>query len=57
MLENLLPTVQLVQLTSCLTGLDQVALLTLHLKHIHFTCLGGIQTSQTGGQLYSDTFQ
>ena len=42
-----------VQLTSFLTGLDSAALLILNKIQIYK--FGWIQTSQTGGQLYSDT--
>ena len=42
-----------VRLTSCLFCLDSAALLILNLKQ--FYLLGLIRTSQTGGQLYSDT--
>ena len=41
------------QLTSSLTGLDSAALLMFNQQQIYL--LGQIQTSQTGGQPYSDT--
>ena len=40
-------------MTSCFTGLDSAALLMLNEQHIYL--FGQIQTSQIGGQLYSDT--
>ena len=42
-----------VMLISCLTGLDSVVLLFKNYQQIDL--LGQIQTSQTGGQPYSDT--
>ena len=42
-----------VQLTTCLTGQDSAALVMLN--QIEIYNFGQIQTSQTGGQLYSDT--
>ena len=42
-----------VRLTSCLFCLDSAALLLLNEQH--FCLVGQIQTSQTRGQLYSDT--
>ena len=41
-----------VQLTSCLTGEDSAALFMFNSQHIYL--FGQIQTSQTGGQPYSD---
>ena len=43
-----------VQLTSSLTGLDSAALLVLNEQQFYLFCQ--IQTSQTVGQPYSDTF-
>ena len=40
-------------MTSCLTGLDSAALFMFNQQQIFL--FGQIQTSQTGGQLYSDT--
>ena len=42
-----------VQLTSFLTGYDSAALFGFNSQHIYL--FGQIKTSQTGGQLYSDT--
>ena len=42
-----------VQLTSCLNGLDSVALIMFNEQQIYL--FGQIQTSQTGGQPYRDT--
>ena len=43
-----------VHLTSCLTGLDSAALPMFYQLQIYL--FGQIQTSQTGGHMYSDTF-
>ena len=43
-----------VQLSSCLFCLDSVALLMLNLHQLYL--VGQIKISQTGGQLYSDTY-
>ena len=42
-----------VQLTYCLTGLDSADMLMLNKKQ--FYLVGQIQTSQSGGQPFSDT--